>query len=454
MTQWLLTGCATQARQGRPGTDSEFAHVGGRGRRGRCQSRHELRARHGRSLLGRRHGHVCGAVRARQPASSCFGASSVQREKAQLFHFPDGWDGKDSARCLRASRQATPVALRLPAEREEVLRRRWAGPSCGHSAVWRASVPLVAGAMEPNFRSRYLMKVGITQRTGTLGGRTPTEGSQTDADTGAIDMDGEEDTEVTVSVNMHQQPRQRATDDFRLAYIQKLSASRATIPHLSRPKAAQTVTIFDWDDTLMATTHIELVMQHFGGIPASTKEQLKALEKVSCALLELACKNGKVVIITNATEGWVQHSSSLCMPAVRELLNTHPIEVISARGTYEQAFPGDCHAWKVHAFLQVQRTLNFEAVTNLISIGDSVIEMDAVHVIGRCVPGAAAAAAARARRGGACGRTGHAPLLRTSHVPVIPRVLARARARARVRACTPPARTRCAVVLLTHSSRQ
>lgn len=59
--------------------------------------------------------------------------------------------------------------------------------------------------------------------------------------------------------------------------------------------------------------------------------------------------------------------------------------MISARGAYEHAFPGDCHAWKVHAFLQVQRTLHFEAVTNLISIGDSVIEMDAVHVIGRCV---------------------------------------------------------------------
>lgn len=58
--------------------------------------------------------------------------------------------------------------------------------------------------------------------------------------------------------------------------------------------------------------------------------------------------------------------------------------MISARGAYEQAFPGDCHAWKVHAFLQVQRTLHFEAVTNLISIGDSVIEMDAVHVIGSC----------------------------------------------------------------------
>jgi hypothetical protein len=44
----------------------------------------------------------------------------------------------------------------------------------------------------------------------------------------------------------------------------------------------------------MATTHIELVMQHFGGIPASTKETLRALERVSCRLLSLACTHGKV----------------------------------------------------------------------------------------------------------------------------------------------------------------
>jgi hypothetical protein len=28
----------------------------------------------------------------------------------------------------------------------------------------------------------------------------------------------------------------------------------------------------------------------------------------------------QVVIITNATEGWVQHSAGLCMPAVKQLL--------------------------------------------------------------------------------------------------------------------------------------
>jgi len=90
---------------------------------------------------------------------------------------------------------------------------------------------------------------------------------------------------------------------------------------------------------------------------------------------------GKVFIITNASDGWVQHSAAMCMPELSEPLKQ--IEVISARAGFENAFPGDSHAWKMHSFLQVQNKLQMEAVTNLISVGDSHIEMDAVHLLGR-----------------------------------------------------------------------
>jgi len=90
---------------------------------------------------------------------------------------------------------------------------------------------------------------------------------------------------------------------------------------------------------------------------------------------------GKVFIITNASDGWVQHSATMCMPGLSKPLKQ--IEVISARAGFENAFPGDSHAWKMHSFLQVQNKLQMEAVTNLISVGDSHIEMDAVHLLGR-----------------------------------------------------------------------
>ena len=158
-----------------------------------------------------------------------------------------------------------------------------------------------------------------------------------------------------------------------------------------------------------------MVQRQFGAIPSQVREQLQSLERIVKTLLQQACQVGKAFIITNASEGWVQHSSSLCMPGLQEdlakvsarvavccvcvPLSTRPssprpthacfvcvstqVDILSARGAFEASFPGDSHAWKMHAFLQVQNKLQLEAVTNLVSVGDSHIEMDAVHLLGR-----------------------------------------------------------------------
>jgi hypothetical protein len=98
-----------------------------------------------------------------------------------------------------------------------------------------------------DFRSRYLKKVGITKRVDGDGGREL--GSPADAGAPGAELEFEADTGADIVVAAHESRpavRTRAADDFRLAYIQKLTASRSFLPQLSRPKAAQTVTIFDW----------------------------------------------------------------------------------------------------------------------------------------------------------------------------------------------------------------
>jgi hypothetical protein len=57
--------------------------------------------------------------------------------------------------------------------------------------------------------------------------------------------------------------------------------------------------------------------------------------------------------------------------------------VISARTKFEQEYPGEVSQWKIQAFLEVQRQLDCQIITNLVSVGDSNFEMDAVHVMGR-----------------------------------------------------------------------
>merc|ERR1712113_789289 len=44
--------------------------------------------------------------------------------------------------------------------------------------------------------------------------------------------------------------------------------------------------------------------------------------------------------------------------------------------------------WKIQAFLEVQKQLDQQPITNLVALGDSKFEMDAVHVMGKQFAGA------------------------------------------------------------------
>merc|ERR1712190_102371 len=90
---------------------------------------------------------------------------------------------------------------------------------------------------------------------------------------------------------------------------------------------------------------------------------------------------GHTFIITNAMEGWVEHSAATWVPGLLPVLQR--VRVISARTKYEPYYPGEFAKWKMQAFLEVQRQLDSQIITNLISLGDSNFEMDAVHVMGK-----------------------------------------------------------------------
>merc|ERR1711959_581076 len=83
----------------------------------------------------------------------------------------------------------------------------------------------------------------------------------------------------------------------------------------------------------------------------------------------------------NAMEGWVEYSAAKYVPDLLPVLRR--VKVISARSRYEALHPGDVSKWKIRAFLDVQRQLDSQIITNLNSLGDSNYEMDATHVMGR-----------------------------------------------------------------------
>jgi hypothetical protein len=165
-------------------------------------------------------------------------------------------------------------------------------------------------------------------------------------------------------------------------YLQKLGITMHQDQSLVTPKH-QTVTIFDWDDTLLCTSYLTHRRRGDADLPPVVMGHLEDIQRAGKRLLELAMCLGPTFIITNAMNGWVQDSAAKWIPEVRDLLQNQNVRVISARSNHEPQYPGEIDQWKIQAFLQVQRELNSEVVANLISIGDSNFEMEAVRVMSR-----------------------------------------------------------------------
>lgn len=169
-------------------------------------------------------------------------------------------------------------------------------------------------------------------------------------------------------------------DDFRVSFLRKLSYEKVWVPTAHRLPSSQTVIIFDWDDTLLCTNYL---CKHFENrlVPPSLHNTLRRIASYVTDLLELSMKLGRTYIITNAIDGWVEYSASQWVPELLPILSK--IEIISARTRYESLFPQQVNKWKINAFRDLQRRLDYPIVTNLISVGDSNYEMEATAIMGQ-----------------------------------------------------------------------
>jgi hypothetical protein len=103
-------------------------------------------------------------------------------------------------------------------------------------------------------------------------------------------------------------------------------------------KPEQTIIIFDWDDTLCPSSWIrenKRVLSFFKPAPNIERIQrpLRELQANCEALLKLAMKLGTVVIVTNAMDPWVETSGRNFLPGLMPLVSQLP--VIYARSIYE-----------------------------------------------------------------------------------------------------------------------
>jgi hypothetical protein len=163
------------------------------------------------------------------------------------------------------------------------------------------------------------------------------------------------------------------------------TASPAPSLSTSYPAMDNTVIIFDWDDTLLASSFLSGKGYRLETTLERTPEidtQLKDLETSVVAVLKLASSFGHVHIVTNAETGWVQLSAQKFIPAVVPLLDK--VKVVSARSTYESSFPDCPLKWKFYAFQEkLSKTFapDLKSEKNVISFGDSHVEREAVRAV-------------------------------------------------------------------------
>jgi hypothetical protein len=169
---------------------------------------------------------------------------------------------------------------------------------------------------------------------------------------------------------------------------------------------ARSLFLLDYDNTLLPTNMLRVCrcLTASGEVvkasPSSEmlRADLDALDAKVCSLV-LAIQQlpeAEVVIVTNASEGWVQTSSAKFMPKLRRLIAEHNISVRHTRKASETGAGGSPEEWKAAVFKQELAPLRWpvslwaphDAVdgagaqaVRIISIGDSMWEHNAAAAV-------------------------------------------------------------------------
>ena len=144
-----------------------------------------------------------------------------------------------------------------------------------------------------------------------------------------------------------------------------------------------TIFIFDWDDTLFFTTHLNPSKNNVFFYESKTEKKLmNTIEYYVVEILNKALSKGKVLIITNSSDGWVHSCAKFYYPNLLPILDK--INIISARELYQEKFPNEPITWKIKTFNDLKQKFHFEKclVSNIICIGDNNSEIIAAKKLG------------------------------------------------------------------------
>ena len=173
--------------------------------------------------------------------------------------------------------------------------------------------------------------------------------------------------------------------NIRDAYYNKLIIKNIWKPYINNKKC-NTLFFFDWDDTLMCTSYIMPIFNsnNLNININKIREKLKNLDENISNLLNKALERGIVFLITNASPGWVEYSSTTFLPLTSDILNK--VKIFSAKGLFSKNFPGDPTQWKVKSFKYAieKNNINTKIISNIICFGDSFVDLEAIESLKYC----------------------------------------------------------------------
>jgi len=158
------------------------------------------------------------------------------------------------------------------------------------------------------------------------------------------------------------------------------TANQVLLPRAARAlPGVQTLVLFDWDDTLCPSTWAKSV--GYGSCEVELPSHRAMLAQVAAAAksaLLAAEALGKVVIVTNAEDGWVDLSCRRWMPTLHSIVSK--MDHVSARSTWEQVGLTQPVDWKTKEFDHIITTFYGDSKNkNVLSIGDSPHDRAALH---------------------------------------------------------------------------
>ena len=156
-------------------------------------------------------------------------------------------------------------------------------------------------------------------------------------------------------------------------------------PHNTHADFSQdTIFILDWDDTIICSSWLKK-MGYVAETSKPSEELLQETAKIATAVERLINKiseYGRISIVTNASDGWVELSCQIFMPSIYYLISSIPI--ISAQELYAHKYAHP-NMWKMMAFRSEILATLFDGMPSttrhIISIGDGEAEQFATRSI-------------------------------------------------------------------------